>query len=53
MIEEDPVDAALRNAPFDDEPVTEEKELAVAEAEEWFKHNEGIPHDKAMHRLGL
>jgi len=53
MTEEDHVDAALRNGPFDDKPVTEEEERAVVEAEEWFKHNEGIPHEEAMRRLGL
>jgi hypothetical protein len=49
----DPVSAALRNAPIDDEPVTEEEECAVAEAREWLKHNKGIPHEEAMRRLGL
>jgi len=55
MSEEDPVDAALRDAPFDDEPVTEEEKRAIAESEEWLKQNggKGIPHDEAMRRLGL
>ena len=39
----DPVATALRNAPVDDEPLTEEEERAVKESREWFKHNPGIP----------
>jgi hypothetical protein len=51
----DPVAAALRNAPDDDEPETEDEKLAVAEAREWLaKHGgRGIPHEEAMRRLGL
>jgi len=51
----DPVTLALRNAPFDDEPETEEEKLAVAEAHEWLRQNgaKGVPHDEAMRRLGL
>jgi hypothetical protein len=51
----DPVTAALRNAPIDDEAVTEEEERAVAEAREWLHKNggKGVPHADAMRRLGL
>ncbi len=51
----DPVTLALLNAPIDDEPVTEDDRLAIAEADEWFKQNgnKGIPHDEAMRRLGV
>ena len=51
----DPVAAALRNAPLDDEPETEAEALAVAEARDWLKKNggKGIPHAEAMRRLGL
>lgn len=51
----DPVAAALRNAPIDDEPETEEEKTAVAEARDWLKRNggKGIPHQEAMRRLGL
>jgi hypothetical protein len=47
--------AALRNAPLDDEPVTEAEQRAVAEARGWLKENgdKGIPHGEAMRRLGL
>ena len=51
----DPVAAALRNAPLDDEPETEEEKAAVTEARTWLKNNggKGIPHAEAMRRLGL
>ena len=51
----DPVAAALRNAPIDDEPETEEKKQAVAEAREWLarRGGKGIPHKEGMRRLGL
>ena len=51
----DPVGTALRNAPLDDEPETEEEVPAVAEAHEWLRRNggKGIPHEEAMRRLGL
>lgn len=51
----DPASLAILNAPIDDEPVTEDEKLAIAEADEWFKRNgdKGIPHDEAMRRLGL
>jgi hypothetical protein len=49
----DPVAAALRNAPLDDEPVSEEEERAIAEAREWFKHNQGIPFEQVVAELGF
>jgi len=49
----DPVAAALRNAPVDDEPVTEEEELAVAKSREWLKHNPGIPIERVVAELGF
>jgi hypothetical protein len=51
----DPVATALRNAPLDDEPETEEEKQAVAEAPVWLQRNggKGIPHEEAMRRLGL
>jgi hypothetical protein len=50
----DPLTAALRNAPVDDEPETEEERQAVSEAREWLNRNgKGIPHEEAMRRLGL
>lgn len=51
----DPVTSALRSAPLDDEPETEEEKGSVTEARDWLKQNggKGIPHDEAMRRLGL
>jgi hypothetical protein len=46
---------ALRKAPLEDELISEDEERAVAEAREWLKRHggKGIPHAKAMRRLGL
>ena len=51
----DPIATALRNAPIDDEPESEEEKQAVAEARDWLKQNggKGIPHEQAMRRLEL
>jgi hypothetical protein len=49
----DPVSAALRNAPVDDEPVTEEEERAIKEAREWLQHNSGIPFEQVVAQLGF
>jgi hypothetical protein len=51
----EPVAAALRNAPIDDEPETDEEKRDVAEARQWLRNNggKGIPHEEAMRRLGL
>jgi len=39
----DPLARKLALAPVDDEPFTEEDRQAVAEADEWLKHNDPIP----------
>jgi hypothetical protein len=51
----DPVGAALRNAPVDDEPESDDEKQSVAEARDWLKRNggKGIPHEEAMRRLRL
>jgi len=51
----DPAAAALRNAPIDDEPETDEEKRDVAEARQWLRNHggKGIPHEEAMRRLGL
>jgi len=49
----DPEAASIRNAPIDDEPVTEEEERAVAASKEWFKNNRGIPMAEVAAELGL
>jgi hypothetical protein len=51
----DPAMAALRSAPVDDEPETDQEQAAVADAKTWLKENggKGISHSEAMRRLGL
>ena len=51
----DPVAAALRKAPMDDEPETEEEKQGVSDARDWLarRGGKGIPHDEAMRSLGL
>jgi hypothetical protein len=51
----DPVGAALRNAPFDDEPETEDERQDVEKARCSLESNsgKGVPHEEAMRRLGL
>ena len=49
----DPVARAVANAPIDDEPVTEEEAKALAEADEWLKHNQPIPHEDVLAEFGL
>ncbi len=51
----DPVATALRDAPPDDEPETDEEKTAVAEAKRWLRDNggKGVPHAEAVRRLAL
>jgi hypothetical protein len=49
----DPVTAAIRYAPIDDEPFTDAERRAVAEADEWLKHNPPIPHEEILTEFGL
>jgi hypothetical protein len=49
----DPVSRAIANAPIDDGPLTPEEEMALDEASEWRKHNEGIPHEQVLADLGI
>ncbi|MGH9608600.1 MAG: hypothetical protein ACRD34_02905 [Bryobacteraceae bacterium] len=46
---------SLKNAPVDDEPVTEEEEQAVRRSEEWFEKNggKGIPMEELLAEFGL
>ena len=50
----DPVTAALRNAPVDDEPESEEERQDIAEARDWLKRNggKGIPHEGSHAQTG-
>jgi len=49
----DPVSLAIANAPIDDEPFTAEEEKTLGEAQEWLKHNKGIPHEQVLAELGI
>ena len=49
----DPLDRALAAAGMDDEPVTEKERRDIEASREWFKHNEGIPFEQVVAKLGL
>jgi hypothetical protein len=49
----DPVARALASAPVDDEPLNESDRKAIAEADEWLKHNQSIPHEGVLAEFGL
>lgn len=49
----DPVSRAIANAPIDNEPLTPEEEKALRAAQEWSKHNKGIPHEQVLAELGI
>lgn len=40
-------------APIDDEPFTEEDRQAIAEADEWNKHNAPIPMEEVLADFSL
>jgi len=39
--------------PIEDEEISEEEKAAVAEADEWLKHNEPIPFEDVLADFGL
>ncbi len=51
----DPVDRAIANAPFEDEPISEEETRAVAASKAWLAEHpgEGIPHEEILREFGL
>jgi hypothetical protein len=49
----DPISRKLALAPIDDEPFTEGDRSAIAEADEWSKHNEPIPLENVLADFGL
>ncbi|SRR5712691_1348645 len=49
----DPVSRSLANAPFEDEPISEEETLAVAASKDWLKNHEPIPHEDVLAEFGL
>ena len=52
LVGPDPLIRALVNAPWDDEPVTEEERKAVEEAERDLPAGNLIPHSEVLARLG-
>jgi hypothetical protein len=49
----DPVARSLADAPYEDEPISEEEVLAVGASEAWLKENEPIPHEEVLAEFGL
>ena len=49
----DPLSMKLALAPIDDEPFTEADRNAIAEADEWSKHNTPIPMEDVLADFGL
>jgi hypothetical protein len=51
----DPVSRAIANAPYDDEPESEEERRAVASSKAWFAENPGkeIPQEDVLAEFGL
>ena len=45
--------ALLRGAPIDDEPFTDEDRQALAEADDWRKHNDPLPLENVLSDFGL
>jgi hypothetical protein len=49
----DPVALALANAPWDDEPVSEDEAREIAESRASLARGEGIPHEEVLAEFGL
>jgi len=49
----DPVARAIAQAPIDDEPLTAEEQKALAEARQWLKDHQPIPHEQVLAELGI
>ncbi|HEY6764418.1 MAG TPA: hypothetical protein VI386_06575 [Candidatus Sulfotelmatobacter sp.] len=49
----DPVAAAVANAPVDDEPLSPQDEIALAEAREWSSNNKPTAHEEFLSELGI
>ena len=49
----DPVSRAIANAATDEETLTAEEKKALDEAQDWLKHNKGIPHEQVLAELGV
>jgi len=49
----DPVTRSLANAPYEDEPISEEEARAVAASKAWLKDHEPIPNEDVLAEFGL
>jgi hypothetical protein len=49
----DPVSVALANAPYDDEPVSEDEAREIAASRASLARGEGIPHEEVLREFGL
>lgn len=49
----DPVARSLSKAPFEDEPISEEENQAVAASKAWLKNNQPIPNEHILAEFGL
>ncbi len=49
----DPVSRALATAPIDNEPLSSQDEMALAEASDWARHNKATPHEDFLAELGI
>ena len=49
----DPVSIALANAPYDDEPVSDEEARDIVAARASLARGEGIPHEECLREFGL
>jgi hypothetical protein len=49
----DPLSRKLADAPFDDEPFTEEDRTSLAASVEWLKNNKPIPLEEVLADFGL
>jgi hypothetical protein len=49
----DPVACSLANAPYDDEPVSEEEVRQLDAARASLARGEGIPHEQVLAELGI
>jgi hypothetical protein len=52
-VTQDSLSRKLANAPLEDEEISEEEQRAVAEADEWLKHNKPIPLENVLSEFGL
>jgi len=49
----DPVARSIANAPYEDEPISDEENRDAAEAREWLKTHEPISNEEVLAEFGL